>query len=93
MEDVSIFLMDLSIRGNVGISINRALNPVGLERYTDQAAFNIAEDADLLEWSVPDDLLAKYDRCTTSQHVAVRIANYEAAAKTSTERVPLITDR
>lgn len=87
--DVIIFSMDYSIIGNVGIGWNITQNQVDLLRYTSRAASNIAEYADLLEWSVPDDLRAKFNPRSTSKHVGVVIANYEAAAETSIKLVLL----
>lgn len=54
MEDVMILSMDLSMKCSVGTSVVRLPNLVDLELYTGRTAYNIAEDADLLEWSVSD---------------------------------------
>lgn len=49
------------MRCNAGIAGDKAANPLGLERYTARATYNFAEDANLLECSVPPELRAKFD--------------------------------
>lgn len=87
-EDVIVLSMDLSMRCHAGIAGDKAITPVGLERYTARAVYDFAKDADLLKWSVPQELRAKFDKCINAQMVGTLIANYEAAAENYNKRVP-----
>lgn len=59
--------MFFSMRCNAKIAGVKATNLVGLERYTGRAAYDFAEDAELLEWDVRPELRANFDKCSNLQ--------------------------
>lgn len=52
------------MRCNSAISKEHLTNVAELERYTNRVAYDVAEDADMLELPVPTDLREKYDTFT-----------------------------
>lgn len=90
IEDAIIISMDVAMRCRAGISGEHYLNPAGLERYTNRAVYDVAEDAELLKWAVPTELRARFDQCSTLQNVGVLFSSYEINPETSTKQIPLI---
>lgn len=89
LRDLIVLAIDTAMRCNEGISKKHVTTPAGLERYISKTKYDIAADADLLEWAVQNELRVKFDRFFTPQGFGLLVANKEAAAETFTKRVPL----
>lgn len=88
-EDADILSMDLVIKCGAGIVGPKASDRTGLDFYTNCAPYRFEEDADLLEWAIPQDLREKFDLANAAQTVGQIISTYEAEPNKYNKRVPL----